>query len=74
MPMRTSWKLNVAQCDVIPKISMTTHIVINVPTRALLDGDTKVSFVPWLANLKKNIFPIVLLNLEIPWIRVFALK
>ena len=51
MRMRTSWKLNVAQCDVILKISMTTHIVINVPTRALLDGETKVSFVQWLANL-----------------------
>ena len=45
MPMRTSWKLNVAQCDVIPKISMTSLIVINVPISALLDGEAKVSFV-----------------------------
>lgn len=45
MPMRTSWKLNVAQCDVIPKISMTSLIVINVPISALLDGEAMVSFV-----------------------------
>ena len=41
----------------IAKLSMTPPIVINVPTRALLAGDTKGSFVRWLANLniKRNL-------------------
>ena len=36
---------------------MTSPIVINVPTRALLVGETKGSFVRWLANLniKRNL-------------------
>ena len=35
---------------------MTSPVVINVPTRALLAGETKGSFVQWLANLniKRN--------------------
>ena len=41
----------------IAKISMTSPIVINVPTRVLLAGETKGSLVWWLANLniKRNL-------------------
>ena len=41
----------------IAKISITSPIVINVPTRALLAGETKGSFVRLLANLniKRNL-------------------
>ena len=40
----------------IAKITITSPIVIKVPTRALLAGETKGSFVRWLANLniKRN--------------------
>ena len=36
---------------------MTSPIVINVPTRALLPGEAKRSFVRWLVNLniKRNL-------------------
>ena len=33
---------------------MTSPIVLYVPTRALLAGETKGSFVQWLANIKRN--------------------
>ena len=41
----------------IAKISITSPIVVNEPTRALLDGKTKGSFGRWLANLniKRNL-------------------
>ena len=41
----------------IAKISMASPIDINVPSRALLDAETKGSFVRWLANLniKRNV-------------------
>ena len=39
----------------IAKISMTSSININASTRALLAGETKASFVRWLANLKIDV-------------------
>ena len=41
----------------IAKISMTSPIGIYVPTRVLLDAETKNSFEQWLANLniKRNL-------------------
>ena len=50
-----SFKIN-NDCYCIAKISLTSPIVLNVPTRALLAGETKGSFVQWLANfnIKRN--------------------
>ena len=40
-------------------LTVTSPIVINVPTRGLLAVETKDSFVLWLAKFKKNFKRIV---------------
>ena len=47
---------------------MTSPIVINVPTRALLAGETKGSFDRWLANLniKRNLTS-MFVNIYLPY-------
>ena len=57
----------------IAKISMTSPI--NVPTRALLAGETKGSFVQWLANLnvKRNLTS-MFVNKYLPYFSPQALE
>ena len=52
---------------------MTSPIVIYVPTRALLVGETKGSFVRWLANLniKRNLTS-MFVNKYLPYIMLFG--
>ena len=48
---------------------MTSPIVIIVPTRALMVGETKGSFVHWLANLniKRNLTSMFFVNKYLPY-------
>ena len=53
---------------------MTSPININVPTGALLDAETKASFVWWLANLyiKRNLTS-MFVNRYLPYKRNFII-
>ena len=53
---------------------MTSPININVPTGALLEAETKGSFVPWLANLniKRNLTS-MFVNRYLPYKRNFII-
>ena len=53
---------------------MTSPININVPTRALLDAETKGSFVRWLINLniKRNLTS-MFVNRYLPYKRNFII-
>ena len=63
------------QLTVIVKMSMTSPIDINVPTRALLDAETKGSFVRWFANLniKRNLTS-MFVNRYLPYTKSLCLK
>ena len=53
----------------IAKISMTSPIDINVPTRAFLDAETKSSFVQWLANFNiKRTLTSMFVNRYLPYV------
>ena len=56
------------------RISMTSPININVPTGALLDAETKDSFVRWLAflNIKRNLMS-MFVNRYLPYKRNFII-
>ena len=53
---------------------MTSPININVPTGALLDAETKGSFVQWLAflNIKRNLMS-MFVNRYLPYKRNFII-